>query len=99
MELAGLPVHKRRSNKNKLILGAGPSPQQVLYYKDPDTLVERLQLLVTSKRAGNTCVSSAFARQVVEIFWTRQTEANNHFVYSPNGTTWKIITLPKFSDS
>jgi len=48
VELAGLPVHKRRSNKNKLILGAGPSPQ----------------LLVTSKRAGNTGVD-------VEIFWTQ----------------------------
>jgi len=25
------------------------------------------------------------------------TEANNHFVYSPNGTTWKTITLPEGS--
>ena len=42
MKLADLPVHGRKSNKHKLIHGAGPSPQQVLYYKDPDTFLDEL---------------------------------------------------------
>jgi len=56
VKLAGLPVHGRKSNKHKLICGAGPSPQQVLYYNDPNALIERLKLLIASQHAGNTGV-------------------------------------------
>ena len=56
VKLAGLPVHGRKSNKHKLIRSAGPSPQQVLYYNDPNALIEWLKLLIASQHAGNTGV-------------------------------------------
>ena len=49
VELAGLPVHGRKSKKHQLIRGGA-----VQYYNNPDQLVERLQLLVASKAAGNS---------------------------------------------
>jgi len=70
VKLAGLPMHGRRSSKHKLIRGVGPSPQQVLYYKDPNTLVERLQLLVASKRAGNTGVNVEISAILDELMQT-----------------------------
>jgi len=49
VELAGLPVYGGKSKKHKL-LRAGP----IYFYNDPEQLVQRLRLLVASKRAGNT---------------------------------------------
>ena len=67
VKLAGLPVHGRKSNKHKLIRGAG---QQVLYYNDPNTLVERLQLLAASKHTGNTGVDVEISAILDELMHT-----------------------------
>jgi len=60
--LAGLPIHGRgKSKKHKLIHGG------VLYYNDPDALVERLHLLCASKQAGNTGLDNEISAILDEL--------------------------------
>ena len=49
VEMAGLPIHGRKSKKHQLIRGGA-----IQYYNNPDALVERLMLLAAEKDAGNT---------------------------------------------
>src|SRR6218665_274738 len=52
VDLAGLPIHGRKSKKHQLIRGGA-----IQYYNNnPDTLVKRLQLLLAEREAGNTGV-------------------------------------------
>jgi hypothetical protein len=62
----GLPVHGRQSNR--LIRGG------CMYYCDPNQLVERLDLLVASKQAGNTGVDNEIAEILDELTPTGQIE-------------------------
>jgi hypothetical protein len=66
VELAGLPVHGRKSKKHQLISGGGA----IQYYNDPETLVERLQLLLASKQAGNTGLDNEISAILDELMRT-----------------------------
>jgi hypothetical protein len=68
VELASLPVHGRQSKKYRLIRGG------CMYYCDPNQLVERLNLLVASKQAGNTGVDNEIAGILDELTRTGQIE-------------------------
>jgi hypothetical protein len=70
VELAGLAVHERQSKKYRLIRGG------CMYYRDPNQLVERLNLLVASKQAGNTGVDNEIAEILDELTRTGQIEEN-----------------------
>jgi hypothetical protein len=61
VELSGLPVHGRKSKKHQLIRGGA------VYYDDPNVLVERLQLLVASKQAGNTGLDNKISAILDEL--------------------------------
>jgi len=65
VELAGLPVHGRKSKKHQLMRGGA-----VQFYNDPNQLVERLQLLMASKRAGNTGVDDEIFAILDELMRT-----------------------------
>jgi len=65
VELAGLPIHDRKSKKHKLIRGG-----VIQFYKDPNQLVERLQLLVASKQAGNTGLDNEISAILDELMRT-----------------------------
>lgn len=62
VDLSGLPIHGRKSKKHQLIRGG-----TIQFYNDPDTLVERLQLLVASKSAGNTGVDNEISAILDEL--------------------------------
>ena len=64
IQLSGLPVHGRRNKKSKLVQGSGTSVQ---YYNNPDALVERLQLLLASRTAGNTGVDNEISAILDEL--------------------------------
>lgn len=67
-ELAGLPLHGRRSKKHQLlrshVAGGGAA---IKYYSDPEDLVKRLQLLVSSKLAGNTGLDNEISAILDEL--------------------------------
>ena len=64
IQLSGLPVHGRKSKKFKLTQGSGVAVQ---YYNNPDALVERLQLLIASRTAGNTGVDNEISAILDEL--------------------------------
>jgi hypothetical protein len=70
VELAGLAVHGRQSRKYQLIRGG------CMYYCDPNQLVERLNLLVASKKAGNTGVDNEIAAILDALTRTGQIEGD-----------------------
>lgn len=65
VELAGLPVHGRKSKKHQLMRGGA-----VQFYNDPNQLVEHLQLLMASKQAGNTGVDDEIFAILDELMRT-----------------------------
>ena len=66
VELSDLPVRGRKSQKHKLIRAGGA----IQYYNDPEDLVERLQLLVASKQAGNTGLDNEISALLDELMRT-----------------------------
>lgn len=70
VELAGLPIHGRKSKKHRLFAAAQQHGGAVQYYNDPEQLVERLQLLIASKQAGNTGVDNEISAILDELMRT-----------------------------
>lgn len=58
-------VHGRKSKKHQLIRGG-----TIQYYNNPDALVDRLQLLVASKQAGNTGLDNEISAILDELLQT-----------------------------
>lgn len=65
IKMAGLPVHGKKSKKCKLI-----QSNAIQYCSDPYALVEKLQLLVGSKMAGNTGLDAEISAILDELMRT-----------------------------
>jgi hypothetical protein len=69
-ELAGLPLHGRKSKKHQLLRGqvaGGCCGAAIKYYSDPEDLVRRLQLLAASKHAGNSGLDNEISAILDEL--------------------------------
>ena len=67
IEMSGHPLN-RRSMKFNTVKGGAIRNTQVKYYSSPDELVERLELLISSKQAGKK--SKVIDNEIVEILNT-----------------------------
>ena len=64
IELSGLPLNKR-SMKFSTVTGGSAKKSTIKYYSGPDELIQRLELLISSKQAGKQ--SRALDNEIVEI--------------------------------
>ena len=64
IELSGLPLN-RRSMKFSTVTGGSAKKSTIKYYSGPDELIQRLELLISSKQAGKK--SRALDNEIVEI--------------------------------